>query len=786
MLKNYFIVAFRGFFNNKVYTIINTLGLAIGIAASVLIVLFTRHELTYDQHHENADNIYLVYKERITPNGIQPTYDTWVPLAHQLQEEYPEIKNSTRIWQTSEMIKVEDMRYNEQLYYADPEYFQIFDFPLLKGDDDNPLPDINSVVISEERALKYFGQQDPMGKTLDIGGQVYAVSGVLEKYPSNSFIAMDMIIALESHPQYEQVKDSWGSSFLFTYILLPPNVDITDLESKFPAFITKTWDIETQKRTNFKLLPLAASYDTFVGDVNDSYILLYIALGIILIASINFMNISTARSLERAKEIGMRKVMGAGKAQLRGQFLSEAILLSYFSMIIGIVLAQMLIPWINVLFSMELSIPFSQPTTWILLLTFGMTLGLISGSYPALYLSNFKILDSIKGGFNQNLGGVSIRNLLVIIQFALSVVLIVGSLTISGQLEFMKNSDMSFDKENLLVIPVSVRNFEDRDEAAIRLETFRNEIMNHSAVISSSNSRHVPGRWSESNTFVRPDGWEGDPLRMRITYHDARFFETYGIELLSGPNFLPDSEGNQRESVVLNQAAMKAFGWEDPEDKVIVIGSRKINVVGMIKDFNYETLRQEIQPILHFHRAPSNGVHQYITVKTAQKDNAQLFAFLQEKWKILEPTQPFSYFFIDENLNQMYATEDRLLKMVSTFTSVSIFIACLGLFGLSSFVIEKRRKEIGIRKVLGASVGKIIWMVSNSFTKLVLIGFLIGAPLSYYLMNLWLQDFVYHIDFSVIVLLITLGLVIFIAWLTVSMKSIKAATVNPIKSLKEE
>ncbi len=786
MLKNYFIVAIRSFYKHKVYTLINTLGLAIGIAAAIVIVLFAKHELTYDQHHNNADNIYLVYKERITPNGVQPTYDTWIPMAKQLQEEYPEIKNSARVWLTSEMIKVDDERYNDRLYYADPEYFQLFDFPLLKGDDDNPLPDINSVVISEERALKYFGQQDPMGKTLDIGGQLYAVSGILGKYPSNSFIGMDMVISILSHPQYEEAKDDWGSSFLFSFLLVDPATNIKDLEGKFPAFITKTWDEEVQKRTNFKLLPLTDSYGTFVGDVKDSYILLYIALGIILIASINFMNISTARSLERAKEIGMRKVMGAGKSQLRSQFLSEAVILSFASMIIGVLIAQAVIPWINDLFNMALAIPFSQPSTWLILLSFGLILGFGSGSYPALYLSNFKILDSIKGYFSQNLAGTSMRNILVVVQFALSVILIVGSLTISGQLKFMKNTDMSFDKENLLVIPVSLRNFEDRDEGAIRMETFRDEISTHSAVISSSASMNVPGRWTGSNTFVRPEGWEGDPLRMRFTYHDARFFETYGIEFLDGPNFLPDSEGNQRQSVVLNQAALDAFGWDDPNDKVIEIGSRKINVVGVIKDFNYESLRMEIQPILHYHRAPSNAIHQYITVKAAQKDYGQLLPILEEKWEILEPGQPFTYFFMDEELAQLYANEDRLLKMVSTFTSVSIFIACLGLFGLSSFVIEKRKKEIGIRKVLGATVGKIIWMVSNSFTKLIFMGFEIGTPIAYYLMDLWLQDFAYHIDFSVKVLLITLVAIIFIAWLTVSVKSIKAATVNPVKSLKEE
>ncbi|MDN5205253.1 ABC transporter permease [Fulvivirgaceae bacterium BMA10] len=788
MFKNYLTIAFRNILKHKTYSIINISGLAVGIAATIVIVLFAHNELTYDEFHENSEDTYLVYKERITPNGVQPTYDTWVPLLEQMQLDFPEVINGSRLVTGNASVNIHGKRFDDPCTYVDPEFFEVFTFPLVLGNNDNPLPDNNSIVISQELARKYFGQENPIGKELLVDFELnYKVTGVLANVPKNSSIELDLVLPIRSIPQYSDVEKNWNGSFLSTYIQLSENASAAGLEAKFPDFIVKIWDKETQQRTNFKLLPLLESYSTFIGDEKDSYILLYIALGIIIIACINFMNLATARSMERAKEIGMRKVMGAVKKQLIFQFLSEATIMSLMALILGILITEVAVPKVNGLFDLELNLPyFTEPVVLLILLVFGLLVGLMAGSYPAFYLSGFRILESIKGIFLQKLGGAGIRNILVIVQFAMSITLIVATIIIDKQLRFMKNADLSFNKENLLVVPVSQRDFPNDEETRTKLETFRNEITNHSAIIESSTSTHIPGRWSRSNVFVRPEGWEGDPMRMRYTYHDAGFFETYGIKLLDGPGFLPDAEGNQRESVVLNQAALKAFGWDDPNEKAIVIGDRKINVVGVIQDFHYETLRTEIQPILHFHRIPANAIHNYISLRINQSDFNHVRSFIEDKWQVLDPSQSFEYFFMDENLNQMYESEDRMLKMVTTFSSISIIIACLGLFGLSSFIIEKRRKEIGIRKVLGASVTKLAFSLCNSFTKLILIAFLVAVPVSYYSMNLWLSDFASRIDIGLGVFAATILMATIIAWITIAYKSIRAAVANPVEALRDE
>ncbi len=791
MIRNYLNIAVRNILKHKVYSTINVVGLAAGIAATIVIVLFARYELTYDQFHTNSENIYLVYKERVTPNGLQPTYDTWVPMLEQMQSDFPEIENGTRIFfNGGATINIDETTFTENIYYVDPGYFEIFDFPLAQGNNDKPFSNVNSVVISKELAAQFFGNADPIGKSLQIDHQVtYIVTGVLDDYPPNAFWENGIVVPIKSFPRYEEFQEQWGSSFISTLIMLPPNYDPMALEAKFPDFIKSVWDEEVQQRTNFRLLPLHESYNTFVGDNSDSYILLYIALGIIIIASINFMNLSTARSMERAKEIGMRKVMGAQRKQLIAQFLSEAVLMTTTALILGVLAAEMTLPRINEMFAMQLEIPYlDEPISIVILLAFGLVVGFLSGSYPAFYLSNFKILSAIKGLFSKG-GGVNLRNSLVVLQFTLSIMLIIGTMVIADQIKYMKGADLAFNKDNLMVIPVSAGDFEDTEGAQERIQTFRNEISRHNSVVATTTSRHVPGRWSGSNAFVRPEGFEGNPLRMRFTYLDAEFFNTYQISLIEGPGFLPDTEGDQRQKVVINQAAMKAFGWETITDKALVLGSSgrfRVEVVGLIEDFNYETLQAEVAPILHFHRVPTNGTHRYITLRTSSDQFSETLEFIESKWDVLGATRDFEYFFVDDDMAQMYALEDRLLTMVSIFSILSIFVTCLGLFGLSSFIIEKRRKEIGIRKVLGASSTGIAILISSNFSKLVIVSFILAAPLAYIIMNQWLDGFAFHTSVSWTVFALAIIVSLGISWLTVSIKSLKAAIANPVDTIREE
>ena len=787
MFKTYLVVALRNIVKRKMNSTINIVGLALGVAAAIIIALFARNELTYDQFHENADRTYLVYKERVTPNGIQPTYDTWIPLLQRLKSEYAEVDLGTRLYQGGLTIQIGKQRFEEEGYYVDPSYFDVFDFPLEVGNPGQPFQDKNSIVLSREMATKLFGTLDPIGQQVRVNfDQVYTVSGILKEYPQNGFVGSDILLPIESMTGYTEMREDWGNSFLMTFITLPSNTDANVFAGKFPELVENIWDVETASRTDFRLLPLREAYNTFVGDTRDSYILLYIALGIILIAATNFMNLSTARSMDRAREIGMRKVLGAARKQIATQFILEAVIISFLALFLGLVIAGSALPFVNSLFDLDLAIPYlSEPMTIPVLAGFGLLLGLLSGTYPAFFLANFLLLDSLKNAPDTKLGGTRMRNLLVVTQFTISILLIVGTITITHQLNYLKGSDLSFNKDNLLVIPVAERDFADRDEARLQLATFRDELSKHSSIHSITSSRHVPGRWSGSNLFVRPEGWQGDPMRMRYTYLDANFFNTYQIELLAGPGFLPDSEGDQRQSVVINEAAMRAFGWTDIEDKAVLIGPNRIRVVGLIQDFNYETLRSEIEPIIHFHRVPSNAAHRYLTVRTDNENLPTALASIDENWRILDDSRPLDYFFVAEDFRELYSNEDRLLTMVKIFAFLSIFISCLGLYGLLSFNLDKRRKEIGIRKVLGASATGITVLISHEFTRPVFVSFLLACPLAYHFMEGWLNDFAYRINLGWQVFALTLFLIAVLAFLTIAFKTLRAANANPVEAIKD-
>ncbi len=787
MLPYFFKVALRHLMRHRLYSLLNISGLAVGIAAAVIIFLFARHELTYDQFHGNVENIHMVYKERITPNGTQPTYDTWVPLLARLKAEYPEVVNGARLLTDDVIMESKGEQFDETLTYTDPSLFEVFDFTLSRGSQDQPFPNAYSMIISRDMAEKYFGNYDPLGQTMIVDfGQEYIISGILDEIPNNSTIRPDFLVQLTSAPLYEEYENSWGSSFLFTYIQLRRAEEAETLQSKFPELITAIWDEDTQQRTHFKLLPLAQVYDTLFGDTKTAYILLYVAVGLLIISCINFINLFTSNAMERSREVGVRKVIGAGRSQLMSQYLGEAVFISFLSLILAIVLVESLFPYINSHFDLDLAIDYSSWPTFTILMAFALSLGLLSGTYPAFVMSRFGILNSLKGSVGRGMGKQGLRDAMIMFQFFVSMILIAGTLIVKEQIEYMQKSKMGFNKENLVVIPLSLRDFEDRDSASLRVETFKNEIARQSQVIALSTSTHIPTAWSGSNLFVRPEGWEGNPLRMRYTYHDARFFETYGIRRIMGAGFKDDSFGNQRGSVVLNEAALDAFGWEDTEGKRVRIGNSTLEVVGVIENFNFETLQNEIRPILHFHRAPSNGVHNYITLRIQPREVTEVMETIKSKWAMLGTSLPFEYFFIDENVARMYQSEDRLLIMTTIFSAVAIFIACLGLFGITSFSVEKRKKEIGIRKVLGASVLSIFTLISRKFALLVLAGFMVSVPVTIYYLNDWLDNYAYHISLSPWVFGLTFLAVLLIALATLSFRTLQAGLTNPVKVLRDE
>jgi putative ABC transport system permease protein len=795
MLKNYIKIAIRNLWRRKVHSFINVIGLSIGIAAAILISLYAVNELTYDKFHENADDLYLVYKERITPAGMQETYDTWVPMKNELEQTYPVVLRAARMFTGSAWVDAGDKRFQEDVVYTDPQLFEMFSFPLIKGDSRNPFPSLQSVVLSKRMAVKYFGNEDPVGKVMRLAyTRYYTVSGVMDDMPQNSTIQMDMVILLESSPAYENVKEDWGSSFLNTYVQLQEGTSASDLETQFPDFIEKTWDRDTAERTNFKLLPVTEMYNRFNDSNKYAYILLVIAFAIVVIACINYMNMATALSLDRAREVGMRKALGGQRSQLLLQFLGESIFIFLLALLAGITIAELLLPAFNNLYDLNLTLNYLvNPEILVWLTVLGVFVGIAAGVYPALFLSRFSTAEVLRGQTGKKPGGVSLRRALVITQFTVSIVIIIGALIMHRQTAFMKEADLRLQKENIVAIERSAGDFEDSDEAINRLRIFKNEIVNHPDVILSASSRALPGQDSGFNsfTFVRPDGWtDENPLRMRFALSDSYFFELFEINLIEGRNFRADSETDRNEGVIINKAALDDFGWENGAGKIIRLGSggdQAFTVVGVVENYHYQSLENNVEPVLHFYRPSDNTAHNFISIKLKPERLNETLQHIEAKWnEIVGEEMPINYTFVDEQFELLYQSQDRLTAVAGIFSLFAIIISGLGLFALASLMVSQRTREIGIRKVMGAGVGGIITMLTKDFVLLVLIGFFIAIPVSLIVMSRWLEDFAYRIELGPAVFLLAGLAAVLIALATVSYQSVKAAMMNPVKSLRTE
>ncbi len=793
IFRNYLKIAFRNLLKRRSTSFINIIGLSVGVAAFTFIYLYTYQIFTFDGHHTKRDRIFMAYKERITPAGTQETYDTWVPLKDRLKNDYQQIEYATRYYTTRASIVKNNRYLEERITYSDTELFDIFSFPILHGNTSNLFPTKNSVVLSQELAIKYFNEENAIGQNMEIylpnedTTMRYEISAVIENHPSNASLQPTLIIPIESIPTYPELANRWNGSFLETYVLLSNQKDAEVLEADFPNLIESIWDQETRNNTNFKLLPFNQVYDTFFGDTASARTLLAIGIGILFIALINFMNLSTAQASKRAKEIGLRKVLGAFQSQLRTQFITEAFVLSFISTTIGIILVALLTSQFNHFFDVTVTLSqFSIHELFSGLFVLILSLGILSGSYPAFYLSSIGALEVLRQKIGIG-GSTSFRNILVIVQFTIALFLIASTIIVSKQINYMSSQDMGFDAEGVLIISASPRSFTNGEQAQTKLNSFKKELINKSYVKDISSSRSVPTRWTGSFVFVRPNDWEGDPLRMRYTYVDANFFDIYNIPVKYGRNFLPDSEGDQRNSVILNEAAVKAFEFAPEKENTIRIGSTDINVVGIVEDFNFETLQNEIAPTLIFHRVAENlAAHNTITLKMDMTDIVERIEEMEALWNQLGSTQEFTYSFLDDRVAELYEAENRYLGMVGLFSMISIVIACLGLYGLTLFIIEKRRKEISIRKVLGAEISTILRLIFTDFSKWVAIGFVISVPFAVYFLNDWLESYYYRISISWITFLFALLIVLGLVMLTVGYQSLRAASSNPVKYLKDE
>jgi len=814
MLRNYIKTAFRSLIKQRIYTAINVLGLAVSITACLLIVLYVRHEVSYDTFFPNADRIYKMVLERKYPN--HSTFYSPIPhsFAPSVQKDFPEVENTLLMQGPNKNSVVTYRPGNSEIksfeedfvLFADSNFFSFFDVNLIKGDKKTALSAANQIIISKSTARKYFGEEDPLGKTLsgDIGEQ--KVTGVFENPPDNSHLQFDFMGSIDrANFLKEQNYTGFDSQ---TYIKLKQGADAKVLEVKFPKMVDtyaageiekklgKSWaDYKRegngyryflQPLTDIHLDPTNLEFTMSPGgNKKYVYVLSFIAVLILIIACINFTNLATARSSERAREVGVRKVMGGVRNQLIAQFLTEAFLLSLTGTLLAVIGAYLLLPSFNDLIGKQLHLVLS--TEMILgLLGFALLVGILAGLYPAFVLSSLNLVVVMKGSFVRGSSGNWLRNGLVVFQFMISIILMVGTLVVGNQMSFMQNKNLGFDKEQVVMVN---RAFGLKQKE----ETFIEEVKQIPGVNSAAGSgARIGNRDDVFGQQFKPEGFD-EILTVKAMLVDDDLPKLIGFELKEGKFF--NNETNDSLNILLNETAVKTIGLKDP------IGHRLVNsdffgngkpivftVIGIVKNFHFQSLRDEITPLVIYNMDITGklGNTAYVAIKLAPGNFSEVINKIESKWKVFAPDQPFQYEFLDENLNQGYADDQRSGKLFTVFSGLAVIIACVGLFGLSAYTASLRTKEIGIRKVLGASVGGVVVLLSKDFTRLVIIAFLLAAPLSWWMMDQWLSEFAYRITMGVGAFAMAGALALGIAWLTVSYQSIKAAIINPVKSLKSQ
>ena len=792
MFKNYFKIAFRTLRRHTGYAFINIFGLAVGMACCVLILLFVRSELSYDRYHENADRIYRVVRETTSEDGITKSARSQVPMGPTLKTEFPEVEEVVRFWRGFQpVLRHEDTVFRESgLYFADPGVFEVFSFDFRAGDPQTALTTPGSVVLAASLARKYFGDEEPMGETFAYDGYPagsldLTVTGVLDDLPSNTHLAFEALVSLEG---VETERDNFGSSKpIWTYVLLPEGTPPERLESKLPDFVDRHLSSPTYSSVMhlepITDLHLYTGYEGGFKPKSDiAYLYLFGAIGffILLLACINFINLSTARSLKRAREVGMRKVLGAYRGQLVGQFLGEAFLFCGLALVLALLLVEAMLPVFNNLFGQALTLSYLYDgfLLWALpALLF--VVGGVSGLYPALFLSRFQPTTALKGRFLSSAAGAPLRKSLVVFQFAISVVLIIGTLTVYQQLSYLSQKNLGFDKEQVVVMPYSPQE-----------DVLRETLLQHPEVLSVSVSQRVPvNTINGDGRPVLPDGFE-ENVSVESYIIDDTFLETYGMTLLAGRN-LSSELASDSSAFLINEAAVRRFGWGSLQEalgKNILWsnGPTEGPVVGVVQDFHLGSMHEEIPPLVFHMRSGEQWWRTFISAKIRPGDVSGTLAFLEETWRMHTPDGAYDYFFIDDSFEQLHRADARFGTIIGYFAGLAILIACLGLFGLAAFTAEQRTKEVGVRKVLGASVPGVVLLLSKDFARLVLVALVVAGPVAYFAMSRWLDDFAYRVDLGVGTFVLAGGLALLIAVLTVSYQAIKAALADPVKSLRYE
>lgn len=793
MIKHYFTIAWRNLWKNKVFSFINIVGLAVGLTCCLLMTLYVKHELSYDDFEKKGDRIVRMIMEYSFSGSVNKGNYTSTKVAPAFKRNFPEVESAVRMYQPSRIVRYEDKLFNEKRFlFSDSSFFDLFSFRLLTGNEKDALSGPDKVILTQSSAKKYFGAANPVGKLLKIGsdGKDYLITGVIQDCPSNSQIKFDFLASFSSLG-VNQEETYWNANYT-TYLLLKDKASIASLQAKIPGFMKNEMSkvLSGNDYVSFLLEPmkrihLHSEYGGFEPNNSITYVYIVSAVAILMlmIACFTYINLSTARAIERAREIGVRKVVGAFRKQIFWQFISESFIVTIIALLLSISFASMALPAFNKLADRELGINelFSSSLAGFFLVVI-FCISFLAGSYPAIVFSRFQPIKVLKGAFKNTSSGLWLRKSLIVFQFVVSVFLIVTTFIIQNQLHFIQTKDLGFSRDHLLILPFD-------SKINDKLNSVKTEFKSNPNVLYVSKTVNDPAQIVGGYSMRRPDMAEGTQIMVTANPVDQEFIPAAGIQIIAGQNFSDqDILDGMKDSLsvyhyILNEAAAKELGWTPEEaigKKMILNGPGIVKAV--VKNFNFSSLRNPIKPLVLFNGDWAN----MLLVKINGSHIPSTISFLENKWKELAPHRPFEYRFLDEDFDKLYSSEMRLGKVLNIFTAIAILLACLGLFGLSAYAIQQRTKEIGIRKVLGASASNVISLLSKDFVGLVLISMLIAFPVAGWLMHKWLQDFEYRISMQWWMFAIAAFAALFITICTISFQALKAAYSNPVKSLRTE
>lgn len=800
MLRNYFVVACRALRRHLGSTLINVGGLAIGVVVCLLCGTLAWTLLTWDAFHPAVDRLYLVHADMKTAAGWERANDTWGPTLRDLTQTFSSIETGTRVWSVGQRVTPGRLgeeaeaapAFEESVDYVDSTFFQVMGFTLATGDPATVIDRPNAAVITENKARAYFGDENPIGKTLTLDGRsTVTVTGIAHNPPANTTMQPDVVVNI-AHARIHNVEtirgalEEWSGSFLTTYVRLDEGADPKQVEAQLGDFLAQRIGPEKAEQRRMGLIGIAAIADEWDNAAIYAYLVLAIALGILGLAAINVTNLATARSLERAKEIGVRKAMGAQRGGLAAQFLVEAQLLAFAALIVGVTAGQMLLPAFGAFVDMNMRLDWTDLRLWAALSGLGVFVGLMAGGYPALVLSRFTPAKVLRGRLTTRPRGQRLRRGLVAGQFALALLLVAGTFGIQKQILFMQRQVSDLRLEEVTWVPIRSDLFDDPAVGRRQLATFRQELRRSSAIATASVSSVVPGRYYIGNAFRQAES--EDTYVMRTATVDAGYFDTYDLRFVAGHGFNTATEAEREAGLVVNQATMRAMGWDTIDGKALysgAAGAERHPVVGVVEDFHFKALRDPIKPAVHFYAGEGDTDYRYVSVRAAGPIDGAIRA-MRNAWDAVGMPIPFDYRVAGDQFSGVGDIDQKLGALISYAAMLALLVAALGLFGLASLAVTQRTKEIGVRKALGASVGRIVWLFSSQFAQLVLVATVVALTLAYWGVQQWLRGFAYRVDLPGWTFVLAGGAVLGVALLIVSGQVVRAARLNPATTLRDE